>query len=170
MRKKIIRAVLVAAILVPSWFVYKLFFPSVEDVMRDFYLPASVSGRMESWTADPLRLHADLVKMHVIAAIADKNMKDRRYAIGFLGECGIVEALPALRAILGDATENDVYRGDALESIFRIAPEEGRALAERCKENKGFLGHIAWEIVAGEMSPGDWYDPDDDPPAECRRR
>ena len=123
--------------------------PSPEEVLEDFYDLSEESDRTESMLANPLRAHAGLVKDLVIREIANKNMRYRRYAIIFLGQCRIREALPALLAILNDETEDEVYRGDALRSIFFIDKEQGLALAQAYRTGEDFLGYRAQKILAG---------------------
>ena len=141
------RRALGAVLALPVFLVlYVVLPPSASDIMDDFYLDGSESGRFESMIADPLKNFPHVVKFHVIKDIANKNMKYRTYAMGFLGHCKIREALPALLTILRDETENSIDRGYALRNIFRIDNKQGLTLAEEYKGEKGFLGYMVERI------------------------
>lgn len=120
--------------------------PTADEVMADFH---AAVGRCEATLQDPLILHAHIVRNRVIEDIKDPAMDKRRYAIGFLGNVGAREALPALRNILEDETEKDYFRADALESIFHIDGGEGQALAPRYSQVDNLLGWVAREILDG---------------------
>lgn len=76
-------------------------------------------------------------------------MPGRRYAIGYLGNGGFTEAIPALQRLLLDTTEKDLFRGDALLAIFRIDNVRGRRLANEYQRESGFVGVVADDIKAG---------------------
>lgn len=124
---------------------------TVESVMNDFF--SGDAGRAEDMLMDPLILHADLVKSRVIEEVVARTMPKRRYAIGFLGVAGITDALPVLRAILTDETEKDYFRADALESIYRIAKDEGLVLASQYQSRTNFLGLVAKGLIDGSHKP-----------------
>ena len=165
-RKKTIFAALI--IFSALFFLYRELFPTAEEILADFYRPAGrETGRSESMIANPLRAHADTVKMLVIEKIPDKNMTHRRYAIWFLGSCRIREAKSALLAILDDTTEDPVFRGDALKSLFFIDRDMGLALAEKHAVGDDFLQYMAEGILSGRTP---WSAPDKTPSAtinEC---
>ncbi len=115
--------------------------------MNDFYL--NDAGRAEDMLMDPLILHTDLVKDRVIAEVVDRTIPKRLYAIGFLGVAGVTEALPVLRTILADESEEDTFRRVALTSIYQISPEEGLTLAKQYQARSDDLGSAAGEIVDG---------------------
>ena len=123
--------------------------PTAEEVMENFH---TASGRCEGMLMDPLILNADRVKARVIRDIADPAMDKRRYAIGFLGNCEIREALPALRTILNDVSEKDYFRGDALQSIFLIDEAEGLQRAGTFSDRDDFLGLIARDLLGGQSA------------------
>ena len=137
---------------------YLLIRPTAESVMREFY----EGERYEGWIAAPLKNHTSLVKWRVIEDIADKNMRYRAYAMGFLGECNVTEALPALLAILDDQTEKAVFRADALEAIFLLDPTRAMALADRYAEREDRLGYIAKHVKSGKLPWTDFEDTDND--------
>lgn len=99
---------------------------------------------------DPLILNAELVAPRVIQSIQDKGMDKRRYAIGFLGNERIVGALPVLRRILADGSEEYYFRVDALEAIYQINREEGLSLARDYSERGDLLGRIATGLLSGD--------------------
>lgn len=118
--------------------------PTVDEVMNDFHM---AKNRAEDMLMDPLILHTNLVKNRVIEDIKNPAMDKRRYAIGFLGNERIVEALPVLREILSNEKEKDYMRSDALESIYLINKKEGILLCEKYKDRKDNLGLTARDIV-----------------------
>lgn len=120
--------------------------PSADEVLKDFY---TAEGRAEDMLMDPLILHADIVAPLVITEIKNPEMNKRRYAIGFLGNERINEALPVLRSILSNEKEKDYFRADSLVSIFMIDKNEGLALANKYSVNKDFLGHVARGLLDG---------------------
>ena len=119
--------------------------PTPETVMADFY---AAEGRAEDMLMDPLILKSDLVAPTVICEIRNPDMPLRRYAIGFLGNERIVDALPTLHAILDDETELDDVRADALESISRINWLDGRDKAIRFSRT-GRLGDVSCGLLDG---------------------
>ncbi len=114
--------------------------PSVDRIMADFH---RAEGRSEDMIMDPLILHADLVKKRVIEDIKNPQMDKRRYAIAFLGNERIREALPVLEAIVNSESEQDYIRGDALESLVMIDEARGRALARSYSTRQDYLGRVA---------------------------
>ena len=124
--------------------------PTAEQVMADFY---AAIDRAEDMVMDPLILNSDTVAAVVILSVKDKSMKKRRYAIGFLGNEKISEALPVLRSILADKSEEEYFRADALESIYQIDRTEGLSLAQNCQSSEDFLSYIASGLISGEHIP-----------------
>lgn len=121
-------------------------FSTPEAALATFY---GGEARPECMLIDPLRRAGRAVVPLVIAALPDRAMPRRRYAIGFLGEGGYREALPALEAILRDATELDHVRGDALLAISGIDPELARRLAGELPVTPENLGRIVWVVSQG---------------------
>lgn len=121
--------------------------PTAESVLNDFLF--NDAQRAEDMLVDPLILHADVVKHRVLEEIQDPAMEKRRYAIRFLGIIRFSDALPALREILADDGELEYFRGDALESIYRISIEEGRGLAAQYEFREDFLGYVAKGLLDG---------------------
>jgi hypothetical protein len=103
--------------------------------------------RAEDQLMDPLILAGDKVVPLVIEKVKDKNMSRRRYAIGFLGNGSYREALPVLQGILQDKTEKNYFRGDALQSIYRIDENLGLNLAQQYKNEGSFVGNIANDLL-----------------------
>ena len=124
--------------------------PTVDEIMEDFY---HAEGRAEDMLMDPLIIHVEIVKQRVIQEIQDPTMDKRRYAILFLGNERIKEALPVLRKILNNQEEKDYFRGDALESIYRIDSAEGIQRAKEFINQKDYLGNLSREIVNGTFVP-----------------
>jgi hypothetical protein len=124
--------------------------PTVDGVMADFH---EAEGRAEDMLMDPLILHADLVKSRVINDIKNPEMDKRRYAIAFLGNEKILKAIPVLETILNTESEKDYFRGDALESIFRIDETKGKQLAGNHSAQQDYLGRIARGLLDGSYKP-----------------
>ncbi len=123
-----------------------------EDALADFY---EAKDRAEDQLMDPLILNGRRVVPLVVAEIPNKEMRLRRYAIGFLGNGRYAEALPALEEILKDESEVYYFRADALEAIYQISQDKARALAPAYTNGEDLLGQAAREIVAGR-SPVLW--------------
>lgn len=132
--------------LVLCWAVAEGPLRSPDHALRDFY---EARERAEDQLMDPLILNGRRVVPVVIAEVPNKEMKLRRYAIGFLGNGQYRDALPVLEQVLVDESEVYYFRADALEAVFRISPERERALAPRYVNGEGLLGRTAQEIVAG---------------------
>jgi len=133
-----------------TWVLWRATRPSVQEVLADFH---AAEGRAEDMLADPLILNAQLVAPAIIEEIKNPDMDKRRYAIGFLGMANIRDALPVLRTIAADATEKDYMRGDALESIYRMEPEEGLTLARKYADQNGYLRYVARGLTDGSLKP-----------------
>ena len=124
--------------------------PTADQVMADFH---KAEWRAEAMLMDPLILNSDLVAPVVIENVKNKGMDKRRYAIGFLGNERITDAVPVLRSIWADESEMDHFRADALSAIFQINKQEGLSLAEAHSHEDDFLGHIARGLLSGDHIP-----------------
>ena len=120
---------------------------SPQDALNDFY---AVSDRAEDQLMDPLILNGRRVVPYIIQEIRNKDMKLRRYAIGFLGNGRYIEAIPVLEQILADESEIWYFRSDALESIYQIAPIRARELAAKHIDGPELLGRVSREITSGQ--------------------
>jgi hypothetical protein len=138
--------IVIALVLVSGFWVYRRLHPTPESVLADFY---AGKGRAEDMLMDPLILHADRVAPLVIREVERPDMPHRRYAIGFLGQTGVREALPLLHRILTNSQEQDYFRADALEAVYSIDPSEGRRLASDYTAATNFLGYVAGKIADG---------------------
>lgn len=117
------------------------------EALEDFY---EAKDRVEDQLMDPLILTGRSVVPLVLKELPNKDMRLRRYAIGFLGNGRYSEALPLLDVILNDESEIDYFRGDALRSIFQISQSRARELAPNFVNGQELLGEVAREIVAGK--------------------
>src|SRR5438552_648446 len=105
--------------------------------LDDFY---SDAGRAEDQLIDPLVLNGRRVVPLVIEAVKDRCMPRRRYAISFLGSGRYREAVPVLEGILGDSSEIDYFRADALEALFQIDTSRAKAIALGHQSRTDYLG------------------------------
>jgi hypothetical protein len=117
-----------------------------EDALQDFY---EAKDRAEDQLMDPLILNGRRVVPLVLDAVQQRDMDKRRYAIGFLGNGRYGEAIPTLEAILHDDSERDLFRGDALEAIWQMDPDQGLNWARQYQNREDYLGRIAMEILNG---------------------
>lgn len=124
--------------------------PTAQSVIRDFYA-CEKAGRAEDQLMDPLILNRDLVAPAVVEAVKDPSMKLRRYAIGFLGNERVTEAIPALEDIVANGHEVDYVRSDALESVYLIDKRRGLVLARRYLQDRSMLGDAARDLVSGRF-------------------
>lgn len=116
------------------------------EALNDFYDAEFVA---EGQVADPLiRTQCNAAPL-VTQEIRDRNMKLRRYAIGYLGNRRCAVALPALRAIVQASDERSYFRGDALEAIWQIDRTAGMSLAQSHRTRSDYLGQRARVIVSG---------------------
>jgi hypothetical protein len=75
-----------------------------QEALADFY---EARDRAEDQLMDPLILNGRRVVPYITRDIQNKDMKLRRYAIGFLGNGRYSEAVPILEKILSD--ESEIY-------------------------------------------------------------
>ncbi|MCD6391879.1 MAG: hypothetical protein J7M40_00050 [Planctomycetes bacterium] len=128
---------------------FRLLVPSPEDAYKRFLTNTDLA---EDQSTDPLILGGKQVIPLVLEGIGSADMPRRRYAIAFLGDQSIHEAIPLLRAILEDPSELEYFRGDALEAIMNINSELGIRLAQGKIDTDGHLGFVAQRIMNGERS------------------
>ncbi len=122
----------------------------VRALNRFYTYDARDSFTTEDQLMDPLILAGESVVPTVIREIRNPAMPKRRYAIGFLGNGGYEQALPALREIVSDSHEAELIRADGLSAIEQIDEREGRLLASRFSTQKDFLGEVARSVLAGD--------------------
>lgn len=123
-----------------------------QEALADFY---EARDRAEDQLIDPLILNGRRVVPYVLRDIQNKDMKLRRYAIGFLGNGRYSEALPILEKILADESEIYYFRSDALEAIYQISPQRARELSPKFINGPQLLGGVARDIVEGR-NPIHW--------------
>ena len=122
---------------------------SEEEVLNEFFSGKNANSEIE--LMDPLILNSGMVREAVTEMVLDKEMKRRRYAIRFLGNNKIEEALKNLIFIVSDEQEKDIFRGDALRSIFFIEQKKGYDIAREYQSEDDHLGWVANEIIRGDM-------------------
>ncbi len=119
--------------------------------LNDFY---HSDGRAEDQLADPLIRTGCHAAALVAREIRDPNMRQRRYAIGYLGNRKCGAAAPALHALLINSAESEYIRGDALEAIYAINPAAGIEYAHRYAADQNYLGRRAQAILRRDPSVG----------------
>ncbi len=119
-----------------------------EQVLKQFY----DNDGPEDTLMDPLILGGDGVVPLVVKEVKDKDMRRRRYAIGFLGNGSFKQAVPTLESILQDDSEKDYFRGDALHAIFMIDESLGSRYAKTYINRSDYLGEISKRILNGDKS------------------
>lgn len=119
---------------------------SPEEAYRRFVDPERQVA--EDQIMDPLILAGKDVVPIVLRQVENAHMPRRRYAIGFLGNVGAIEALPALKRILTNKAERDYIRGDALRAVAMIDLDQGKTLAQGYASDEEYMGYIAKMIIA----------------------
>jgi len=100
--------------------------------------------------ADPLIATGTKMTQAICEAVLHKDMMYRRYAIGALGFIGDRRALTTLERIINDVSEEDYFRGDALQSVFQIDRTLGRRYAEQYLDGPKYLKMISAAIKRNE--------------------
>ena len=98
----------------------------------------------------PLVAAGPKMTMAICEAVTHKDMMYRRYAIAALGIVGDRRALPTLEKIMNDESEIDYFRGDALQSIFRIDRALGRRYAKQHINGPDYLKMTSAAIERNE--------------------
>ena len=127
--------------------------PSPEAALAEFR-SANVP---ECAIARPLVLAGRKVVPLVVAAIEDRQMPRRRYAVAALGSLGDTRAVDPLFAILSNPEEKDVFRADALQAINKLDGRQGAKLASEYLDRDGLLGEYAFRIANGSEWEGYGY-------------
>lgn len=125
--------------------------PRYRTAWREFYH----GGYSEIDLGSSLVRVGEPIVPSVCRAIADRNMKRRRYAISALGWIGDRRAIPSLQKVLSEATELQELRADALEAIYRISPRLAHRLAPPHTERKDLLGTVARAVVSDDKK---WFE------------
>ena len=88
----------------------------------------------------------------IIEAISHKDMRLRRYAIGALGNLNDARALEPLTRIVEDKSEEEYFRSDALESIYKLDQGLGTRLAKQVAGQGEMLTDTSKAILKKEPS------------------
>jgi hypothetical protein len=119
-----------------------------EEALQKFYKNMGAEDQL----MDPLILGGKKVVPLVLNDIKNKNMERRRYAIGALGNIKDETAIPFLKIILEDKTEESYFRCDALNSIALINFSEGKNLAKNHQNSSvKCLSEISHEVINTEQ-------------------
>jgi len=143
---KIALLLLIPAAILVAWARTEGPLRSPREAFDDF---VRAEDRAEDQLTDPLVLAGPRVQPLVLDAVRDRNFKLRRYGIGFLGCAAYRPAAQTLREILRDESEQDYFRADALEALWSIDSNEGRALADAYSRRADILGRAARGIQTG---------------------
>ena len=114
------------------------------DAMNDFL---NGGDRFEDQLTDPVVLAGPRVRPLALSAVADREMKYRRYALAWLGCAYYKPARERLHQILYDESEKDYFRADALEALWRLDRDHGRELARTFLSREDFLGQTAVKLI-----------------------
>ncbi len=153
-RRKLLIGVVSFAVVVASIFVgYTAYLPSPEAALLRFYSYGDNPNEpaAEDMLMDPLILAGERVVPLVMQEVKNKEMRRRRYAIGFLGNGSYKQAIPVLEAILKDTSEADNFRVDALHSIYLIDQSLGSIYAQMHQDDPTSLGKISKDILGGRI-------------------
>ncbi len=107
----------------------------------------------ESCIIDVLILSGDKTCPMLNKLILDRDIPRRGYAILFLGIRRFGPAIPNLIKIIEDQTEPDYIRGNALISVYQMAPVRAKALAKNYGSGEGRLAQIAGDVRQGLLHP-----------------
>jgi hypothetical protein len=121
--------------------------PQYRTAWHEFYYGGSGEGDIDA----PLVRVGRPIVPSLCRAVADPNMRRRRYAIGALGWIRDRRAILTLETIYANSNEDPLYRGDALEAIFIIDQNLGRLYARnvlaRNYPDQNYLKSRATEII-----------------------
>jgi len=132
---------------------YWLLIPSASTAVDEFlqFSERSVDGVEEDELMDPLIAARGDVLPAVIKAIPFMAMPMQAYAVTFLGNQGDRRSLALLHQLLGSEAENAALRSDALQSIARVDPQEGRRLALLYRDRADAIGFMANQVLKGAL-------------------
>ena len=121
--------------------------PRFRTAWHEFYFGGSGEGDIEA----PLLRVGKTIVPSLCRAVADPNMRRRRYGIGALGWIRDRRAILTLETIYANTSEDPLFRGDALEAIFMIDQNLGRSYARnvlaRNYSDQNYLKSRAIEII-----------------------
>jgi hypothetical protein len=116
---------------------------SPEGTLEEFYNYNEPGNE----SLDPLILAGKKVVPLVIEKVKNKNMPRRRLAIEFLGNGSYEQALPVLKQIMTDDSEEAHFRAAALIAVFQIDEESGKRFAQENRYKADDLGEVARDIL-----------------------
>jgi hypothetical protein len=125
---------------------YKPGGPQFSRVWHAFY----TDEPHESELPAPLVAAGPKMTAAICDAVVHKDMMYRRYAIAALGIVHDRRAIPTLETIMRDESELDYFRGDALQSLFRIDRGLGRRHAKQYAGAPDYLQMVARAIDRNE--------------------
>ena len=126
---------------------------SPEQSLKEFYS----SQGAEDQLMDPLILAGVSVVPLLLDEVANKEMPRRRYAIGALGNIQDRSALAVLEDILGDTSEKDYFRCDALNALGMIDFQRAKKISEMYRQSKVIcLSQLSDEMLTTDQKA--WLD------------
>jgi hypothetical protein len=114
-----------------------------EKAWEGFYVLADHEPEID----DPLIKAGKPMVTQICKAVANKDMKRRRYAISALGYIRDQRAISTLSKILKDSAEIDYFRGDALQAIYQIDKLIGKEYANQFIHSEKYIEMIANAIL-----------------------
>jgi PBS lyase HEAT-like repeat len=100
------------------------------------------NGDHEPELDDPLIEAGEEMTLVICEAIKNRDMRQRRYAIGALGYIGDKRAIPTLEKILKSKDEIYYFRGDALITIYQIDKSLGKKHANEYASDHEYLKNL----------------------------
>ncbi|MDK2126149.1 HEAT repeat domain-containing protein [Parachitinimonas caeni] len=116
--------------------------PRFAKVWQVFYVEADHESEID----DPLIAAGAAMTPAIVEAVAHRDMKRRRYALGALGFIQDRRALPVLERILKNQGESVYCRGDALHAIYQIDRALGTRYARQFARDDPYLTRLATDI------------------------
>jgi len=116
-------------------------------VLQTFYddnVPESITDRHLVRAGKP-------IVPFLIHEIQRKDMPKRRYAIAAIGKIGDQRALPVLIKIFEDRSEQEYFRGDALEAIWRLERNRAEDLANKHRGESVYVDEISDALKKGRF-------------------
>ena len=148
-------ALLVISLLLPMSMACSFVPTTPEYAFRDF----QTFETKESYIVLPPCNAGNKVVPIVNQRVREKDLDRRLYAIVFLGVYGDDASVSTLKDLVSDESETEYFRSAALESIFVLRSDDGRAISLKYVDRTDLLGRRARNLLAVEdaMTYADAY-------------